>query len=292
MDIQCRYVRDRWTFIEGARVVAFLGSLGATAEDLAQLKLVSDELTSDPTLPFRKTRNGRFCLDPQAQSVYRLEFQPFILSSEEDFVRYDSDTLRRFDEVRDDLQHNTALQALFALKFLVIHGVDVAQRPKLDYGNAKWISTLFSIRTTTTPGLLGEPALEGVHSDGVDHTMTTFLGSANMTAGSAVTYLHDMGEINGKRWHETDPGQTMGQAQHRDFLDTLLIVDHERKHTVSPVYPVDDTKPALRDMLIFFTRKPAEEGHVSFPYDSLAPHRALPMSASLPTPRARFEIAD
>ena len=60
----------------------------------------------------------------------------------------------------------------------------VAQRPKLDYGNASWISTLFSIRTTTTPGLLGEPALEGVHSDGVDHTMTTFLGSANMNSPS------------------------------------------------------------------------------------------------------------
>jgi hypothetical protein len=273
-------------------VAAILSSLGATDEDLEQLKLVSDKLTSDPTLPFRKTRNGRFCLDPEAQRAYRLEFQPFILSCEEDFVRHDSDTVRRFDEVQDDLQLNTALQSLLALKFLIIHGVDAARRPKLNYECDKWICTLFSIRTTTIAGLLGEPALEGVHSDGVDHTMTTFLAGANMTADSAVTHLHDMREVNGGRWHETNPGWVLGRVQHRDFLDTLLLVDHERKHSVSPVYAIDDTKPAARDMLIFFTRKPVEKGHVSSPYDSLAPHRTLPMSVSLPTAHAGLELVN
>jgi hypothetical protein len=42
-------------------------------------------------------------------------------------------------------------------------------------------------------------------------------------------------------------------------------------------------------MLIFFTRKPTEKGHVSFRYDSVAPHRTLPMSFGMPAvpPRAR-----
>lgn len=282
MDVRSEYIRARWTFVDGATMVSLLSSLGATDEDFERLKLVSDQLESDPTLPFRKSRNGRICLDPKAQRGYRLERQPFILSAKEDFVRHDSETLRKFDEVQDDLQLNTALQALLVFKFMVIHGVDIAQRPRLDYGRADWICTLFNLRTVTTTGLLGEPALEGVHSDGVDHTMTTFLSSRNMTDDSAETFLHDMEEVNGRRWHETDPALVKGKARHGDFLDTLLVVDHEYKHSVSPVYPIDDTESAIRDMLIFFTRKPTEKGHVSFRYDSVAPHRTLPMSFGLP----------
>lgn len=292
MDVRSDYIHSRWTFVDGASMLSLLGALGATDEDFERLKLVSEELKSDPTLPFRKTRNGRICLDPQARRIYRLERQPFVLSREEDFVRHDSETLRTFDEVRDDLQLNTALQAMLVFKFLVIHGVEIAHRPRLDYARAEWICTLFSIRTVTSPGLLGEPALEGVHSDGVDHTMTTFLASRNMTADSAQTILHDMREVNGRRWHETDPELVRGRARHRDFLDTLLIVDHEYKHSVSPVYPIDEAEPADRDMLIFFTRKPTEEGHVSFRYDSLAPHRTLPMSFGIPAALPEFALAD
>jgi hypothetical protein len=291
MDVRSEYIRGRWTFVDGARMVSLLSSLGATDEDFERLKLVSDQLESDPTLPFRKSRNGRICLDPQARRGYRLEKQPFILSCEEDFVRHDSETLRSFDEVQDDLQLNTVLQALLAFKFIVIHGVDIARRPRLDYARAEWICTLFNLRTVTTTGLLGEPALEGVHSDGVDHTMTTFLSSRNMTADSAETFLHDMREVNGRRWHETDPGLVKGRAQHRGFLDTLLVVDHEYKHSVSPVHPIDDTESAVRDMLIFFTRKPAEKGHVSFKYDSTVPHGTLPMSFGLPAALPGFAIA-
>ncbi|GAA3464891.1 hypothetical protein GCM10018963_69040 [Saccharothrix longispora] len=282
MDVRAEYIHARWTFVDGARMVSLLSSLGATDEDFERLKLVSDRLETDPTLPFRRSRNGRICLDAQTRRGYRLESQPFILSRKEDFVRHDSETLRRFDEVQDDLQSNTALQAMLIFKFLVIHGVDIARRPHLDYGRAEWICTLFNLRTLTTPDLLGEPALEGVHSDGVDHTMTTFLSSRNMTADSAETILHDMSEVNGRRWHETNPELVKGRARHRDFLDTLMVVDHEYKHSVSPVYPIDDAESAVRDMLIFFTRKPAVEGHVSFRYDSTTPHRTLPMSFDIP----------
>ncbi|GAA0418163.1 2OG-Fe dioxygenase family protein [Streptomyces luteireticuli] len=282
-DIKSRYIRDRSVFVEGPRMAGILRSLGASAADLESLELVSDGLSSDPTLPFRKSRNGRFRLDPVARRASRLEFQPFVLSKEEDFVRHDSGELRVFEEVQDDLQLNTAFQALLAFKLLVVDGVRTAHRPFLDYGSTDWICTLFNLRTVTDAALLGEPALEGVHSDGVDHTMTTLLGSTNMTEDSAVTYLHDMGETNGVRWHETDPELVLGHVRHGRFLDTLLVVDHERKHSVSPVTAADPGQPSTRDMLIFFTRRPAAAGHVSHHYDSLRPHTGLPMSVELPT---------
>ncbi|ONI81703.1 hypothetical protein ALI144C_19820 [Actinosynnema sp. ALI-1.44] len=258
-----------------------LAALGATEEDLQKIKLVSDNLSKDPTLPFRESRNGRFCIDFDTAQAYRLEFQPFVLSAEEDFVRHDSNMVRRFDEIGNDLQLNSTLQALLKFKSLVIKDVPIKHRPDLDYTSNKWVCTLFNLRTITTPDLTGEPALEGVHSDGVDHTMTTFLGSRNMTADSAVTQVHDMRETNAIRWDETDPALILGSWQHQDFLDTLLIVDHERKHSLSPVLAVGEEKTATRDMLIFFTRKPVQEGHISYPYDSLNLHEALPMSVDL-----------
>ncbi|MEU8877892.1 2OG-Fe dioxygenase family protein [Streptomyces javensis] len=282
-EIRCSYVRDRFAFVPSAKMVRIVRDLGATDEDLDRLRTIGDTLESDPTLPFRKTRTGRFGFDPVAMEVRRLEFQPFMLSTEDDFVRHDAGQVRIFDEIRDDLQLNTALQALFVFKFLVFDGMKVEQRPKLDYDSDRWVCTLLNVRTITDGDLIGEPALEGVHSDGVDHTMTTYLGSENMTEDSAVTFLHEMDEVNGARWHDTNPELVRARAQHREFLDTCLIVDHELKHSVSTLRAVDPDRPATRDLLAFLTRRPVAEDHHSHEFDSPAPHPAMPMTVPLRT---------
>jgi hypothetical protein len=280
-DIRASYVRDRHGFVPGKRMVRIVQELGATDEDLDRLVTVSDALEGDPTLPFRKTRTGRFGYDPEAMEVRRLEFQPFRLAPSDDFVRHDSGQVRVFDEIRNDLQQNTALQALLLFKFMVIDGVQTAHRPDLDYDSDRWVCTLLNVRTITDGDLIGEPALEGVHTDGVDHTMTTYLGSSNMSDESAVTFLHEMDEVNGTRWHDTKPDLVRVRAQHRDFLDTCLIVDHELKHSVSTLYAADPARPAFRDLLAFLTRKPFAKGHHSHDFDSATPHPALPMTAQL-----------
>jgi hypothetical protein len=284
MRLRRKYVEERTVFIESRDMIPLLLGLGASPEDVAALGSVSDNLYHDPTLPFRRSRNGRFCIDFGTNTLRRLEFQPFTLTVEEDFKRYDSGQIRRFDEIQDELQLNSAFQALFAFKAMMLHGVGIARRPRLEYGTDKWVCTLFNLRTVTTPAILGEPALEGVHSDGVDHTMTTYLGSDNMAPGSAATFMHDMGETTGIPLGETSPAHMLGRVQHRRLLDTLLIVDHERKHSLSPVYPVDKAREATRDMLIFFTRKPVDRAHVSGAIDSLNAHKELPMEVPLYVP--------
>jgi hypothetical protein len=283
MRVRQKYLRDRSVFVEGADMVPLLRVLGAAESDFAALQTVSDRLYTDPTLPFRKSRNGRFCFDMDSRSIRRLEFQPFALSIEEDFKRHDSNTIRVFDEIENELQLNTAFQALMAFKVMVIHGVPTIHRKNLDYQRNKWVCTVFNLRTVTTPEILGEPALEGVHTDGVDHTMTTYLGSNNMTPNSAVTFMHDMAEQTGLTLNATTPELIKARAQHRHFLDTLLIVDHERKHSISPVYAIDPAHNAIRDMLIFFTRRPVTktESHISASIDSLKPHTKLPMEFPL-----------
>ncbi|KAG9258281.1 2OG-Fe dioxygenase-domain-containing protein [Emericellopsis atlantica] len=276
-----RYVEDRTIFVRHDEMVDLMRGLGAREEDFGRLQVVSNNLQTDPTLPFRKSRTGRFCMDYDRQSLRRLEFQPFSLSAAEDFKRHDSDTVRVFDEIEEELHSNTVLQGLMIFKAMVMHGVPTMHRPNFDYGANKWVCTMFNLRTVTRPDILGEPALEGVHTDGVDHTMTTYLGSSNMKPNSAVTLLHERDETTGTPFHETSPNKIYGRAQHTKFLDTLLVADHEYKHSLSPVYAVDEAKEATRDMLIFFTRKPVTEGHISAGIDSLKSHEKSPMEIPL-----------
>ena len=279
------YVNNRFIWVPAEEMIDICMGLGATKEDLARLPEVSEKLYFDPTLPFRKTRNGRFCFDYDSQSIRRLEFQPFALSAEEDFERYDSGVMRRFDEIEDDLQLNTVLQGLLIFKAMVVHGVKIAHRPKLDYEVNKNILTLFSLRTTTNQDILGEPALEGIHSDGVDHTMTTLLGHSNMRSDSAVTFMHNMDERTGIPLNDAKPENIRARVQHTKLLDTLVLADHEAKHSLSPVYQDDLSKDATRDMLVFFTRKPVERDHISGKIDSLNSHQEKKMEIPLFVPR-------
>ncbi|RDW92968.1 2OG-Fe dioxygenase family protein [Aspergillus mulundensis] len=286
LTLRQKYIRDRALFIEGKTLAPLLLQLGANPTDLQTLPHINNTNTSDPTLPFRKSRNARFSLNTTTRTATRLEHQPFTLSTTEDFIRHDSDTIRHFDEVAPALQTNSIFQALLLFKTLMIHGVHTTPRPGLNYTShaGHWVCTLFALRTVTTPSLLGEPALEGVHADGVDHTMTTFLKADNMARGSAATFLHEMDEETGIELGRISPGYVRGWAAHAAFLDTLLLVDHEVKHSLSAVRAVDAGKEAYRDMLIFFTRRPALGAHVSGAIDSLRPHRTMPMEVQLFVP--------
>lgn len=279
--IRSRYIQHRSAFISGTQMCDLLLELGARNEDLDEIQCVSDRLPADPTLPFRQSKNGRFFYDVEHNQIYRGEFQPFVLSADDDFVRHDSDQARMFAEIGDDLQSNSVLHALFRFNAYMAEGVEIARRPKLDYTSNRWVCTLFNLRTITTPELVGEPALEGVHCDGVDHTMTTLIGCDNMSDDSAITFIHDMRETNATRSDHADPDFVVAEYQHSHFLDTVLIADHERKHSLSPVAAADPSHRATRDMLIFFTRKPAAPGHVSFPYDSFRRHPSLPLCVEL-----------
>jgi hypothetical protein len=46
----------------------------------------------------------------------------------------------------------------------------------------------------------------------------------------------------------------------------------------------DPTTSAQRDMLVLFTRKLTQQGHVSHEYDSVTPHPTMPMSVDLLIP--------
>lgn len=276
-DIRSEYRKRRFVFVPKSEMIAALYAFHDNIEeDLERLADAGRALPSDPTLPFRRSRNGRFLFNANDNRFTRLEFQPFVLTDEEEFVREDSGEFRHFRGLQDDIQWNSVFRALMAFKAFVAFPIHTEERRNLDYQSREFISTVFHLRTITNSMLLGEPAREGVHSDGVDHTMTTLLYHRNMRSDSAVSAIHDNAQETGRPWDETDPEHQIGQVQHLNPLDTLLIADNELKHSVSPVFPVTAYTDAIRDMLIVFSRKPALPKHPSAEVDSRKPHPDLP----------------
>lgn len=281
MKIREQYIQDRSVFVRGQDILPILLGLGASHEDIMTLPSTSDYLESDPTLSFRTSANSRFCFDWDTKSVRRIENQPFMLSVDEDFDRFDSGKIRNFNEIKADIGLNSAFLALLIFKAMMVNGIDVARRADLNYDVNKWVCVAFSVRTHTTPDVLGEPALEGVHSDGVDHTLVTFLGAKNMTSNSAATFLHSMDEVTGIAQRESSPLKIVGHNRHGAFLDTMMIVDHERKHSLTAVYAEDKTATATRDVLILFTRRPYLKTHPAASLDSLKAHATLGVEVPL-----------
>ncbi|TVY43446.1 hypothetical protein LCER1_G009453 [Lachnellula cervina] len=274
MSLREIYLRDRVIFVRGEEMIPILKGLGAREEDFKYIQLISDLTGPDPTLDFRTVTYGRYCIDFETRSIRRLEEQAYTLTVQEDYKRHDLGIPRMFDEAPTDMQGNTVTQALMIFKALIFQGVRVNPRDRLDYSSASWICNMFDASTHTDrkSGIQGEPALEGVHSDGSDHTMTVFLGSSNMRPDSAVTYMHDNQETTGIQMCETNPTLIKARVQHRHFLDSLVFADHDFKHSVTSLYQLDLTKPARRDMLVLFTRRPKMDGHVQGYGDSMGLH--------------------
>lgn len=276
-----KYVRDGYLWIPGHEMLDYLKIFGADADDLDELAMTGDHLPKDPTLVFRRSKNGRFEFRPDQGIINRLVFQPFILDVNQDFKRHDSGKMRYFRGLQDDVQNNSVFKALLAFKMSLVNNTKTRKRPALDYETPKWLTTVFHLRTVTTPDISGEPALEGVHSDGVDHTMTTFLGGKNLMNGCAETHIHAWDQTTGISHQDTDPDFILDRVCHRSPLDTLIFFDNHFKHSLSQVIAEDDSKVATRDMLIFFTRKPAIKGHVSHNFDSFDPHVEMPLQIKI-----------
>jgi hypothetical protein len=275
------YTQNRYVFIKGGVIISLLRELGASKNDIIELQNLANLLENDPTLDFRKSKNARYQFDFINQKINRLIDQPFILTKEEDFNRHDSGILRVFDPINQQIQDNQAFKKLLIIKYLLIKDIDVLPRKNLVSDSSKMITTLFYLRTVTTNDLLGEPAKEGVHSDGVEHTMTTFLNAKNMNRNSGITKLHLPNEKNGISWNSIQEDLVVAEFKHVDVLDTLLIVDSELKHSVSPVFQETLGFDSNRDMIIMFSRRRKSQSNPYYIYDNVDLNKKYPMNISI-----------
>ncbi len=280
-EIKKEYKNNKYVFIPQSIVIDLIKQLGAEEKDINALMEYGDYLAQDPTLSFRHSRTGRYLFDNDIETISRLEYQPFVLTEEDGFIREDSGTQRHFRALDDRWQSNTAYQALLKLKMLLIQGNKFISRHLTDQNSPKSISTVFHLRLIAQPDSLSELSIEGVHKDGVDHTMIVMMNKNNVKDNTGALRVHSPKEAIGTAWQKIDPKNVLYEHNNAQYLDILLIADNELNHSGTPIFTHDNKKQAYQDFIVLLSRYPTVDSHPSHKFDSMDPHPDLPLTLYL-----------
>ncbi len=107
-----------------------------------------------------------------------------------------------------------------------------------------WHVEVHQFRIEAQTGSVGKPTPEGMHRDGVDYVLVLLINRENIQSGT--TTIADA---------EKRP---LGSFTLTVPFDAALVDDSRVYHGVTPVVPVDATRPAYRDVLVVTFRKAAE----------------------------------
>lgn len=280
-EIRKEYKNNKYVFIPQNIVIDLIKQLGAEEKDINTLVEYGDYLAQDPTLSFRHSRTGRYLFDNDIETISRLEYQPFVLTEEDGFIREDSGAQRHFRALDDRWQSNTAYQALLKLKMLLIQGNTFTPRHLTDQNSPKSISTVFHLRLIAQPDSLSELSIEGVHKDGVDHTMIVMMNKNNVKDNTGALRVHSPKEAIGTPWQEINPENVLYEHNNAQYLDVLLIADNELNHSGTPIFTHDNKNQAYQDFIVLLSRYPTVDTHPSHKFDSMNAHPDLPLTLYL-----------
>lgn len=104
-----------------------------------------------------------------------------------------------------------------------------------------WKLELHQFRIEAAGGEPGLPTPEGIHRDGVDYVLVLLVRRDNIASGT--TTIH------------TPDGRSLGSFTLAAPFDAVLIDDARVFHGVTPVQPLDPTRPAYRDVLVVTFRR-------------------------------------
>lgn len=280
-EIKKEYKNNKYVFIPQNIVIDLIKQLGAKEKDINTLMEYGDYLAQDPTLSFRHTRTGRYLFDNDIETISRLEYQPFVLTEEDGFIREDSGAQRHFRALDDRWQSNTAYQALLKLKMLLIQENAFTPRHLTDQQSPKSISTVFHLRLIAQPDSLSELSIEGVHKDGVDHTMIVMMNKHNVKDNTGALRVHSPQEAIGTPWQKINPENVLYEHNNAQYLDVLLIADNELNHSGTPIFTHDNKNQAYQDFMVLLSRYPTVDAHPSHKFDSMNAHPDLPLTLYL-----------
>ena len=109
--------------------------------------------------------------------------------------------------------------------------------PQFSFNHEKtWKIQAHQFRIVANAEEAGNPSPEGIHRDGADFILIMVLKRENITGG--VNHIYDDSKRMLFGSVLTEPG------------DAILIDDRRVWHGVSEIYPIDEKKPAYRDVLV------------------------------------------
>ncbi|MFT8430824.1 2OG-Fe dioxygenase family protein [Acetobacter orientalis] len=180
---------------------------------------------------YRRRRYATFSVTEEG--ITRKPHQPHYQSR--DYNTLNGGIERWFKPMLPDIGSHPALLAILRVAHRMATDLTPqAQRPQA------WHTEVHQFRIEPSPDTLGQPTPEGLHRDGVDWVCVVMIDRDNIASGE--TSIHDLNRT------------TVGSFTLTNPLDTAFVNDSRVYHGVTPVTPVDPTRPAHRDVLVVTLR--------------------------------------
>jgi hypothetical protein len=181
---------------------------------------------------YRRRRFAAFAITA-AGEITRKPHQPHYQSR--DYNALNGGIERWFDPVTEAIGAHPAMLAALRLCHQTFHPLTPPPVP------AAWHVEVHQFRIEAKPDELGQPTPEGMHQDGVDWVLVLLVHRENVAQGE--TSIHDLQR------------QPVGSFTLTEPMDAALVNDARCFHGVTPVRPMDPTRPAWRDVLVVTFRR-------------------------------------
>ncbi len=173
----------------------------------------------------RQRRRRHAVFHSRAGALERQPHQPHFQARTYNALQGDIE--RWFEPIEDAVADGVTLRALIAFGDAVFGDLATAREARVE---------VHQFRIEASAGHPGEPTPEGVHRDGVDFVLVALVQRENIASGT--TTIHDAN------------GTMLGEFTLAQPLDAALVDDARVFHGVTPVEPLDPTRPAFRDVLV------------------------------------------
>ena len=220
--------RDGYSFMHAADVRAQLSGVGAAAPPSWDLFADSwNDLRPDEHMAdggrYRSRRHAVLSAGPGAP---RLE-PPQAHYQSREYNSLNGGVARWFEPVAPAVVSAPAMARVL--------GFGCALFGRLRRG-VSWKIELHQFRIEAKNSIPGKPTPEGIHRDGVDFAFVMLVRRENVAEGT--TTVHD---------HE---GKMLGSFTLTEPFDAAIVDDNRVTHGVTPVVPLDPSRPAYRDVLV------------------------------------------
>lgn len=181
---------------------------------------------------YRRRRFAAFRAGPAG--IVRKPHQPHYQSR--DYNALNGGIERWFEPVTDAAAAHPALTAILGTCHKLFNRLTPpAIRPQA------WHVELHQFRIEARPGEAGRPTPEGMHRDGVDWVLVLMVRRENVESGETTIY--------------NLVKEPLGSFTLAAPLDAALVDDSRVYHGVTPVTPLDPSRPAYRDVLVATFRR-------------------------------------
>jgi hypothetical protein len=231
--LAARMASQAYAFVRAGEMRRLLDAHGGLG-DWARFAASWDDLGLDTYMAdggrYRKRRHAAFGMMPGSDAVRRKPHQPHYQSR--DYNTLNGGIERWFQPVLPDIGAGAAMTAILrTCRDLFDRFIHVPV----------WHIETHQFRIEARAGEAGRPTPEGMHRDGVDAVLVLLIRRENVCSGE--TSVHDLA------------GKRLGSFTLTEPLDAAAVDDHRVFHGVTPVEPVDPSRPAFRDVLVVTFRR-------------------------------------